>query len=76
MAPFYAITSFLGILFVVKTKVFFLKLVQNKKQRFAEFFVLIRDIYEALLLFTFFYLMFSYLAYDENEVILLSEVFL
>jgi hypothetical protein len=33
------------------------------------YFTLTRDSYEALLLFTFFYLMFSYLAYDREKVL-------
>ena len=55
MAPFYAVTSYFGIVFA----------------HASEYFVLIRDIYEAFLLFTFFYLIFSYLAYEPtiNDII-------
>lgn len=42
-------------------------LVSNYRiQSFAAYFELIRDIYLAFLLFTFFYLMFSYMAYDPE----------
>ncbi|CAD8158715.1 unnamed protein product [Paramecium pentaurelia] len=36
------------------------------QKNLAQYFELIRDIYLAFLLFTFFYLMFSYMAYDEE----------
>jgi hypothetical protein len=38
-------------------------------QHMEIYFTLTRDSYEALLLFTFFYLMFSYLAYDREKVV-------
>jgi hypothetical protein len=34
-------------------------------QSLEAYFTLTRDFYEAILLFTFFYLIFSYLAYDR-----------
>lgn len=51
MSPFYAISSYLSIMI----------------PSLGEYFVFIRDIYEAILLFTFFYLMFAYLAYDQEK---------
>ena len=50
MAPFYAITSYFGIIFADA----------------SVYFVLMRDIYEGFFLFTFFYLIFSYLAYEPS----------
>lgn len=38
-------------------------------QKLEAYFTLTRDFYEAILLFTFFYLIFSYLAYDRDEVL-------
>jgi hypothetical protein len=57
MAPFYSLSSYFGIIFV----------------EFSEFFVLIRDLYEALLLFDFFYLIFAYIAYIPEEVWILKK---
>jgi len=37
---------------------------------FGPYIELVRDVYLAFLLFTFFYLMFSYMAYDTQTVIL------
>ena len=48
MAPFYSITSYLSILYPSLTS----------------YLVLIRDVYESLILFVFFYLMNAYLGYD------------
>ena len=48
MAPFYSITSYLSILYPA----------------FSSYLTLIRDVYEALILFVFFYLMNAYLGYD------------
>ncbi|CAD8145630.1 unnamed protein product [Paramecium octaurelia] len=50
MSPFYAVISILSL----------------EIANLAQYFELIRDIYLAFLLFTFFYLMFSYMAYDEE----------
>ncbi|KAL4435963.1 hypothetical protein ABPG74_022198 [Tetrahymena malaccensis] len=57
MAPFYSVISVLSITF----------------HSIADYLTLIRDVYEAFLLFTFFYLIFSYLAYDEKEQKLIDE---
>ena len=38
-------------------------------QKLEAYFTLTRDFYEAILLFTFFYLIFSYLAYNRDEVL-------
>lgn len=57
MAPFYAIISILSITF----------------HTLAPYFTLVRDVYEAFLLFTFFYLIFSYLAYDEEKNCIIDE---
>lgn len=50
MAPFYSICSILSIMFYY----------------LSPYITLIRDSYEAFLLFVFFYLIFSYLAYDDS----------
>ena len=49
MSPFYAITSYSSILL----------------PNIGEYLKLIRDIYEAILLFSFFYLMFAFMAFDK-----------
>jgi hypothetical protein len=56
MAPFYCLTSMGSFVFPVFSR---------SIQHMEIYFTLTRDSYEALLLFTFFYLMFSYLAYDR-----------
>lgn len=61
MAPFYGLISILSLELPVLVHAY--KLV---KQEFAPYFELVRDIYLAFLLFTFFYLMFSYMAYDPE----------
>jgi len=48
MAPFYSITSYLSILYPA----------------LSHYLALIRDVYESLILFVFFYLMNAYLGYD------------
>lgn len=55
MAPFYCFTSISSILW----------------PRYQTYLTLTRDVYEAILLFSFFYLIFGYLAYDLETVILL-----
>lgn len=60
MSPFYSICSFIGISYTVY-------IILNIKQHFTEYINLVRDIYEAFLLFTFFYLIFAYLAYDPVD---------
>lgn len=37
------------------------------QKHYTEYINLVRDIYEAFLLFTFFYLIFAYLAYDHEQ---------
>lgn len=61
MAPFYGITSLLSIEYPVYISF-------NIIKKFAGYFGLVRDVYLAFLLFTFFYLMFSYMAYNEDTV--------
>ena len=51
MPPCYAISSYFSILFA----------------SYGKYLVLIRDIYEAILLFSFFYLMFAYIAFDNSK---------
>lgn len=57
MPPCYAISSYFSIIFT----------------NIGKYLVLIRDIYEAILLFTFFYLMFAYLAFDRQKNIILDK---
>lgn len=38
------------------------------------YLTLIRDVYEAILLFVFFYLIFAYLAYDDEKVFIRTSV--
>ncbi|EGR30876.1 transmembrane protein 184c, putative [Ichthyophthirius multifiliis] len=57
MAPFYATISMSSIIF-------------NEAEIYL---TLIRDVYEAFLLFTFFYLIFSYLAYDQEQQQIIDE---
>lgn len=52
MAPFYCFTSIASIVW----------------PDYQAYFTLIRDVYEAILLFSFFYLIFAYLAYDFETV--------
>lgn len=53
MAPCYSVTSVLSMTFV----------------NAAIYITIIRDIYEAFLLFVFFYLILSYLAFDPDAVL-------
>lgn len=52
MAPFYCFTSIASILW----------------PDYQAYLTLTRDVYEAILLFSFFYLIFAYLAYDFETV--------
>ena len=52
MAPFYCFTSISSILW----------------PHYQTYLTLTRDVYEAILLFSFFYLIFAYLAYDFEQV--------
>jgi hypothetical protein len=54
MAPFYSISTFISVLY----------------PKLTLYINLIRDIYESLILFVFFYLMVAYLGYDAvyNEI--------
>ncbi|CAD8128304.1 unnamed protein product [Paramecium sonneborni] len=45
----------------------------GSKQGLASYFELVRDIYLAFLLFTFFYLMFSYMAYNPEDKLLYDD---